>query len=48
VETNSTGGQGSRRAVAPSDDDDGWDSCVCERMQRNKVVFSTGNISHFL
>jgi hypothetical protein len=26
VEANSTGGQGSRRAVAPSDDDD--DDCV--------------------
>jgi hypothetical protein len=25
VEANSTGGQGSRRAVAPSDDDDDYD-----------------------
>jgi hypothetical protein len=30
VETNSTGGQGSRRAVAPSDDDDDDDRLVYE------------------
>jgi hypothetical protein len=27
VEANSTGGQGSRRAVAPSDDDDDANTC---------------------
>ena len=31
VETNSTGGQGSRRAVAPSDDDD--DESLCRQTQ---------------
>jgi hypothetical protein len=29
VEANSTGGQGSRRAVAPSDDDDDDDDLAC-------------------
>jgi hypothetical protein len=29
VEANSTGGQGSRRAVAPSDDDDNTDRVTC-------------------
>jgi hypothetical protein len=34
VEANSTGGQGSRRAVAPSDDDDDdWISCICHSVQ---------------
>jgi hypothetical protein len=32
VEANSTGGQGSRRAVAPNDDDDDDDDLPCMQM----------------
>jgi hypothetical protein len=42
VEANSTGGQGSRRAVAPSDDDDDDDDeCYMQRDQfcKNKPPF---------
>jgi hypothetical protein len=39
VEANSTGGQGSRRAVAPSDDDD-------DCLQKNCCQFRTFNSTH--
>jgi hypothetical protein len=40
VEANSTGGQGSRRAVAPSDDDDDDDECV-ECMEKQQMCTHT-------
>jgi hypothetical protein len=36
VEASSTGGQGSRRAVAPSDDD--GDDCVCKVTGRWRIT----------
>jgi hypothetical protein len=37
-EANSTGGQGSRRAVAPSDDDDDDDDLITEGLEWNKIM----------
>jgi hypothetical protein len=37
VEANSTGGQGSGRAVAPSDDDDDDDECIFN--EKEKICF---------
>ena len=38
MEANSTGGQGSRRAVAPSDDDDDDNDLITEGLEWNKIM----------
>jgi hypothetical protein len=45
VEANNTGGQGSRRAVAPSDDDDTVKQSRSQYCQHN-IQKETNNITH--